>query len=91
MESWNQIDAESEDVAHGEGPSGCGEDICELDIELAVVVIDPAAGDDAGVDPVKSDDVGCAEKSIGHQTQHSRNSVLSKDVKCVIDSYIVFH
>lgn len=49
-------------------------------------MIDPAAGDDASVDTVKSDDVGCAEKRIGHQTEHSRNSVLSEDIQCVVNA-----
>lgn len=62
-----------------------------MNVEFAVVVVDPAALDDASVDTVKSDDVGCAEECIRHQTEHTGNGVLSENIQCVVNTYIVFY
>ena len=66
MQAGDQVDEVSEDEGDGEGPAGGGEDVGELDVELAVVVVDPAAGYDAGVNAVEADYVGGAEEGVGH-------------------------
>lgn len=84
------VDGEGEDERHGEGPARGGDDVGELDVELAPVVVDPAALDDARVDPVQADDVGRAEEGVGHQAQHAGDAVLGEDVHGVVDVEPVF-
>lgn len=66
MQAGDQVDEVGEDEGDGEGPAGGGEDVSELDVELAVVVVDPAAGYDAGVYAVETDYVGGTEEGVGH-------------------------
>lgn len=54
-------------------------------------MVDPASLDDASVDTVKSDDVGCAEECIGEQTEDTSNAVLSENIQCVVNSQEVFY
>ena len=54
-------------------------------------MVDPAARDDAGVDAIESDDVGCTEERIGHQPEHPCNAVLGEDVHCIVNMKVVFH
>ena len=54
-------------------------------------MVDPATRDDAGIDAVESDDVGCAEERIGHQPEHPCNAVLGEDVHCVVNTKVVLH
>ena len=66
MQAGDEVDEVGEDEGDGEGPAGGGEDVGKLDVELAVVVVDPAAGYDAGVYAVEADYVGRAEEGVGH-------------------------
>ena len=66
MQAGNEVDEVGEEEGNGKGPAGGGEDVGELDVELAVVVVDPAACYDARVHTVESDYVGCAEEGVGH-------------------------
>ena len=54
-------------------------------------MVDPASLDDACVDTVKSDDVGCTEECIGEQTEYTPNAVLSEDIQRIVNSQVVFH
>ena len=66
MQARDEVYKVGEEEGNGEGPAGGGEDVGELDVELTVVVVDPAAGYDTGVYAVEADYVGCAEESVGH-------------------------
>ena len=66
MQAGDEVDEEGEEEGDGECPAGGGEDVGELDVEAAVVVVDPAAGDDAGAYAVETDYVGGAEEGVGH-------------------------
>ena len=66
MQAGDEVYEEGEEEGNGEGPAGGGEDIGELDVELSVVVVDPAAGYDACVYAIEADYVGCAEERVGH-------------------------
>ena len=66
MQAGDEVDEEGEEEGDGEGPAGGGEDVGELDVEAAVVVVDPAAGDDTGVYAIETDYVGGAEEGVGH-------------------------
>ena len=66
VESWDVVDAIRQDEAYGKGPPSRGKDVSELDVKIAVIVVDPAAGNDACVDTVQSNNVGCAEQRISH-------------------------
>lgn len=65
VQAGNQVDGPREKEGDDKGPARGGEDVGDLDVELFISVVDPAAGNDAGVDAVESDDVGCAEECIG--------------------------
>ena len=54
-------------------------------------MVDPASLDDASVDTVKSDDVGCAEECIGEQTEYTPNAVLGEDIQGIVNSQVIFH
>ena len=91
MEAGDEVDEEGEEEGDGEGPAGGGEDVGELDVELAVVVVDPAAGDDARVYAVEADYVGGAEEGVGHQAEHAGDGVFGEDVHGVVDAEPVFN
>jgi len=84
VQAGDEVDGVGEDVGDGEGPARGGEDVRELYVELFVLVVDPAAGDDAGVDAVEADDVGCAEEGVGHEAEHASDGVLGEDVHGVV-------
>ena len=90
MEARDPVDGRGDDEGDREGPARGGADVGKLFVELPIVVIDPAAGDDAGVDAVEADDVGCAKQGIGHQTKHAGDGVFGEDVKGIIDFQQVF-
>ena len=66
MQAGDDVDEVGEEEGDGEGPAGGGEDVGELDVELAVVVVDPAARYDTRVHTVESNYVGRAEEGVGH-------------------------
>ena len=85
VQARDQVDEGCDDEGHGEGPAGSGADVGKLPVELAIVVVDPAADDDACVDAIKADDVGRSKEGIGHQAQHAGDGVFGEDVERVID------
>jgi len=89
VEAGDEVDAVGEDQGHCEGPAGCGEDVGDLNVELAPVVVDPAAGEDAGVDAVEADNVGGAEESVCQQAEHAGHTVLREHVHGIIDLHPV--
>ena len=66
MEAGDEVYQEGEEEGNEEGPAGGGEDVGELDVEAAVVVVEPAADYDAGVYAVETDYIGSAEEGVGH-------------------------
>lgn len=84
VQAGDEVDGVGEDVREGEGPARGGEDVRELYVELFVLVVDPAARDDARVDAVEADDVGCAEEGVGHEAEHACDGVLGEDVHGVV-------
>ena len=85
------IYAHGEEVGYGEGPACGGADVGDLDVELAPVVVDPAAGDDAGIYAVETDDIGCAEEGVGYQAEHARYAVLGEHIHRIVDADPVFY
>ena len=67
MQARDEVDGVGDDQAHYERVAGCSDDVGELHVELAVVVVDPAAGYYACVNAVQADDVRCAEEGVGHE------------------------
>ena len=98
MQAWEGVNGVGEDGAHDERIGRHGDDVGELDVELAVVVDDPAADagprgrvDGAGRDAVEADDVVGAEDGVGEQPDHAADGMLGEDVHRVIDADPVFH
>lgn len=86
VEAGDVVDGEGDESGHDEGVADAGDDVGDLDVELLVVVVGPAADDDAGVDAVEADDVGCSEKGIGDEAEDTGDTVLGKDVHGVINA-----
>lgn len=89
VKTRDEVDGVGEDGGHDEGVGSAGDNVGDLDVELLVIVIDPATGNDAGVDPVETDDVGCAEQGVGEEAEHPGHTVLSEDIHRVVNSYPV--
>ena len=81
MQARDDVDHKGDDVRHDKGPAGGGENVCDLDVELLVPVVDPTTLDSAGVHAVQADDVGGGEEAVGQQAEHARNAMLGKHVQ----------
>ena len=62
-----------------------GNHIGELDVELLVVVLDPATRVEASVDTIKANDVAGTKDTVKEKTDHSSNTVLSEHIKGIVD------
>ena len=90
VQSGDVVDDVGDDGGHDKGVGGRGDNVGDLDVHLAVIVVDPPARQNAGIDAVEADDVVCAKQCIKEETHHSRNAVLSKDVEGVVDVDEIF-
>lgn len=86
MQPGDHVDTVGEDGRHDEGVAGRGADVGHLDVELFVVVVEPAAGDEAGVDAVETDDPVCGEEGVEDEADHASDAVLSEHVHTVVDA-----
>lgn len=85
---------EARDVVYGhgkkcgddEGICGDGNDVGDLDVELFVIVVEPAAGNNAGVDTIKTDYIVCGKESIEDESNDTGHAVLSQHIHRVIDA-----
>ena len=90
VQAGEQVDGVREQGGDGEGVGGGGDDVCDLDVHLAPVVVGEAAGDEAGVDAVEADDVVGAEEGVEEEADHAADGVLREDVEGVVDAEVVF-
>ena len=90
MQARDEVDRVRDEQRHDKGPARRGADVRQLHVELPPVVVDPSARDDARVDPVQADDVGCAEEGVGHEAKHPGYAVFGKDVHGVVNLEPVF-
>lgn len=84
MQARDVVDDQSNDGRHNEGVAGTSEDIGDLDVELLVIVIQPATINH--VDSVEADDVVGGEEGVEEETDHACDAVLSEDIHAVIDT-----
>lgn len=87
------VDSVSENCGDDESVGCACDNVCQLDIELAVVVVEPATSESAGccvletsVDTIKTNDVVCTEESVEHKSDHTGDTVLSEHIHRVVDS-----
>ena len=85
FQAGHEVDGVGEDGGHEEGVGAAGEDVGDLDVELAVVVDEPAAGHDAGVDAVEADDGGGCEEGVEDEADDAGDAVFGEDVHGVVD------
>lgn len=64
METGDVVYDDSENSGNDEGIGGTGDNIGNLDIELFIVVVEPAAGNDSRVDAVQTDYIICSKKGV---------------------------
>ena len=86
VQAWDEVDDECEGGGHDECIGCSGNDVCDLDVQLLVVVVQPAAIDYACVDAVETDDVVCSEEGVEEEPDHSCDTVLSEHVHAVVDA-----
>lgn len=84
------IDGDSDDGRDDKGVRTCGCDVRNLDIQLLVVVDDPAADSGAGVDAIEADDSVVAEEGVEKKADDTGNAVFGEDVHGVVDADPVF-
>jgi hypothetical protein len=86
VEARDFVDDESNESAHDESIRGASDDICELDVELLPVVLDPPAWEEASVDAVKTNDSTVTEEAIKEETDHTSDTMLSEHIEGVVNS-----
>lgn len=74
LQAWNKVDGEGEDGGYDEGVSCASYDIRDLDVELLVVVVDPASVDDACADAVQADYVVGREETVEKEADDSSDT-----------------
>lgn len=90
METWDEVDGVGNDESHDEGIAGACDDVRDLDVKLFPVVVRPATNNNASINAVQTDDVGCAKESVGKETEHTGDAMLGEHVHGIIDSKPVF-
>lgn len=91
VETRDVVDGERNEGRHDEGVARTRDDVGNLDVKLLVVSIGPATSDNARVNAVETDDVGCAKESVGKEAKNTSDTVLSQDIHRVVDSDPVFN
>lgn len=84
------VDDEGDDGGDDERVRAGGNDIGDLDVELFVVVDDPATIPRAGVDAVEADDRVVCEEGVEDEADDTCDTVFGEDIHRVIDADPVF-
>jgi hypothetical protein len=90
VKTRDHVDNVGENGRHDKGVGGAGDDVSNLNVELLVVVVDPAASH-TSVDTVESDDVVGSEESVEDESNHTGDTVLSEDIHRIVDADPEFH
>lgn len=85
VKTGDEVDGVGKNSRHDEGVAGTRDDVGDLDVELFVVVVGPAADNDASIDAVKTNNVGCAKEGVGGQAEHTGDTVLGEDIHGVVN------
>ena len=85
LEAGDLVDDEGDERRHDEGVRAACEGVGHLDVELLVVVVEPAACDEAGVDAVEADDVVGGEEGVEQEADDAGDGVLCQHVHAVVD------
>lgn len=86
MQAGDYVDEEGEDGGHGEGVAGASYDVGYLDIELAVIVVDPAAINETSIHAIKANDVVGGKEAVEDKTDHASDAVFGENVHAVVNS-----
>ena len=81
-EGFSQRGSDEEDI------SAAGTDICELDVELFPVVVEPASTE-TNVDAIHGDNSSLGEQAIEEEADDAANRVLSEEIERVVDAHPV--
>ena len=82
----DHVDELRQGGGHDEAVGGAGDDVGQLHIQLLVLVVDPAARDDARVDTVEPDDVVGREEGVEDESDKAADPVLGEHVERVVDA-----
>ena len=80
MQGRDEVDPARDERGNDEGVGRARADVRDLDVKLLVVVVQPAARDDAGVDTIETDDVSSAKESVEDEADNTADAVLGKNV-----------
>lgn len=86
VQAWDEVDSVGDEQRHAECPAAGSKDVGDLDVENFPLLTDPAAGDDAGIHPIKPDDVGRAEECVRQEAKNAGEAVLRQDIHTIIDT-----
>ena len=85
VEERNEAEDLGDQCGDGEDVGSAGDNVCELDIKLLVVVVEPATNK-RRIDTVEGDDLVFGEETVEQETDHTRQRVLCEQIECVIDA-----
>jgi len=84
MQTGDGVDAVADDRSHRESVESAGENVCDLDVQLLVVLVQKASIDTV-VNSVETDNVVGTKETIENETNHACNTVLCENVHGIID------
>lgn len=87
VKTGNHIDSLSDDSRNDKGVSGAGDDVGDLDIELAPVVVEETTGD-LHVDTIETDNVVGGEEAVENESDDATDGVFSEHIESVVNSNI---
>ncbi len=86
VQTRDVVDDQSKNRRHDESVAGARNNVGDLDVELLVVVIQPASGDETRAHPIQANNPVGGKQGVKEQPDDSCNPVLSEDVNGIIDS-----
>jgi hypothetical protein len=86
VQTGDIVDEVGEQEGDHEGIRDAGDNVGDLDVQLLVVVVEPAAGDDAGVDAVEANDVVGGEEGVEDEPDDAGDAVLGEHIHAVVNA-----
>ncbi|KAI7288143.1 ammonium transporter [Hortaea werneckii] len=85
LQARDPVDDVSDQGADHEGVGAAGYNVRDLDVHEFPVVLDPAAGEGAGVDAVETRDVVGGENGVEEEADNTRDTMLGEDIHRVVN------
>lgn len=86
LETRNHVDDLGQDRRDDKRVGRGGDDECNLDVELLVVLVQETTRDEAGVDTVETNDVVGREEAVEEEADNATDVMLGEHVEGVVDA-----